>query len=232
MIPSQIGHVIANGTTTNRWLTSHCSLALQVTTLANHQDGTFAFASTMTNCVSRLPQLASFAWFSPLLVSALQGNKNSGELWANVYKLQERELLAFNDEVTEKVRARTSAPQAQHAGIFAGANGRARQPGRQGHEEVRGGLQNKYRRKSDEARRRALDGVCQQEGCARQLRSCTVLSFASAGVVGRDECRNIIKDALKEGITHLPQVLVQYSEIDVMRKLADKTVKLMTGAVS
>jgi len=52
------------------------------------------------------------------------------------------------------------------------------------------------------------------------------------GTFGQAEGRNLIKDALKEGKLHLPEIIVKYTEVSVTRALADKITPLMTDRES
>jgi hypothetical protein len=121
------------------------------------------------------------------------GNKSSAELWENMYKLQEKEFLAFNDTLTEKFQM-----------------GELDSQDKKGIQKFK----DEFHASITSDRGKLVDAIWQV--------------YAKEGkVMGREQCRNIIKDALTQGKTHLPKILVALCEVEAMRTTQKDSTALM-----
>jgi hypothetical protein len=120
------------------------------------------------------------------------GNKSSAELWESWYKLQEKEFLAFNDQLTEKFQM----------GELDSQDKKAIQK-----------FKDEFHASIASDRTKLVDAIWQVYG--------------DKGKLGREQCKNIIKDALGQGKLHLPRVLVALTEVEAMRTTQKDSTALM-----
>jgi hypothetical protein len=109
-----------------------------------------------------------------------------------MYKLQEKEFLAFNDMLTEKFQM-----------------GELDSQDKKGIQKFK----DEFHASINTDRQKLTDAIWQ--------------TYGDKGKMGRDQCRNIIKDALNQGKLHLPRILVALTEVEAMRTTQKESTALM-----